>query len=169
MPRNCWTRTREASRGAPSKAWWNTAICRAGQTKRQARVVYKRSDLQAILDGIAGAPASDPVTKRPADTAVAIVRSTEAQVERQIAVGTAQADFFAGLAAHLAKLSGAYPTPAITKAWLTLAEAVEYSGLPSAELQRLLREGWVHSIGRGPKTWRVQRASLDAHGQAAHQ
>jgi hypothetical protein len=133
--------------------------------ERQARVVYRRADLEAILNGIAMTPATDPVTKRPTteSTALAIAQPP------QTAVALAQVDFFGGLATHLAKLSAAFPAPRITKAWLTLEEAVEHSGLPAAELAQLLRAGIIHAIGRGPKTWRVQRASLDAYGEAPHQ
>lgn len=59
--------------------------------------------------------------------------------------------------------------PREPRAWLTLTEASEYSGLPVPFLSALLREGHIHAIGRGPATWRIQRASLDAYGSEAHQ
>jgi hypothetical protein len=133
-------------------------------SETQARVVYKKSDLDLILK-CAEMPAIDRVTKKQTENGLAIMPSpalTGAVV--------AQTDFFAGLSAHLARLSAALPpAPPITKAWLTLEEAVEYSGLAAPELKRLLREGLIYSFGTGPKTWRIQRASLDAYGQAAHQ
>lgn len=61
--------------------------------------------------------------------------------------------------------------PAIdTREWLALDEASEYSGLPSQVLAGLLRSDKppVSFTGRGPKTWRIQRSSLDAYGKAAH-
>lgn len=126
--------------------------------EKQARVVYLRSDLDRIIDDRRWPTAMDPVTKRPTtDTALTVARS-----------GAGQMDVWSALAAHLAKLSTVHAPP-ITKAWLTLDESVEYSGLPRQEMAVLLREKWIYSLGRGPKTWRVQRESLDAYGKAAHQ
>lgn len=89
-----------------------------------------------------------------------------AQTEASLSLNKA----WSALAEHLAKLSAAFPPPRRDwPAWLTLEDAAEYSGLPAPELKRLLNEGLVYSFGRGPKTWRVQRAALDAYGQAAHQ
>lgn len=87
-----------------------------------------------------------------------------------VPVGQSQATAWSALAEHLAKLSAAYPTPKREwPAWLTFEEAWEYSGLTAPYLEGFLRDGLIHCIGRGRKTWRIQRASLDAYGQAAHQ
>ena len=50
--------------------------------------------------------------------------------------------------------------------WLTLDEAAEYSGLPAHVITKLLCgvAPQLDCIGRGPKTWRIRRASLDAWG-----
>lgn len=64
---------------------------------------------------------------------------------------------FAALAGQLLRNSA----PRIEKPWLSLDEAAEYSGLPQTMLASALRAGGVYALGRGPKTWRVQRSSLD--------
>ena len=65
-------------------------------------------------------------------------------------------DPFAGLAAHLAKLSA--PPPTIGK-WLTLDQAHEQSGLPRAWLLAQARGGapWAMNCGTGKKEfWRFR-------------
>lgn len=120
--------------------------------ERQARVVYLRSDLEAILKGEARAPERElPGEGRTQTTALALM-------------GTGgKMDPWRGLAAHLAHLSAAYTHP-VTKAWLGLDEAAEYSGLPRRIIAELVSTSQIDSIGRGPKTWRIRRASLDAYG-----
>lgn len=103
-------------------------------TESTGRVVYSRADLIALKAGtpntharvVADAPAPHmfPGSEFPAAerNALAVVRQPQAP-----------ADPFAGLAAHLARLSAAFPSPAAVvaalKPWLTLDEAVEFSGL----------------------------------------
>lgn len=149
--------------------------------EKQARVVYKRASLDTILKGIAIVTGpSDPVTKRPlgetlphATAALVLAKSAEGQAESWAAL-TRTLDKIGQrleaprndeeLAAHLAKLSAAFPTPQ-TKAWLTFAEAVEYSGLTAAMLETLIRDGEVIVLGRGRGTWRISRVSLDEYGK----
>jgi hypothetical protein len=67
-------------------------------------------------------------------------------------------DPFAGLAAHLAKLSPSNPPPTIGK-WLTLDQAHEQSGLPRAWLLAQARAGapWAINCGTGKKEfWRFR-------------
>lgn len=71
-------------------------------------------------------------------------------------------DPFAGLAAHLARLAAAFPTPQ-PKPWLTLDEAAEYSGLPRAWLIAQARSGALRAVnvGQGTKEfWRFNREGL---------
>ena len=88
--------------------------------------------------------------------------------EAELASVNSQVEAWNAMATYLTKLSNALAPPQ-RKAFLTFEEAIAYSGLPAAEIDRLLREGLIYSFGRGPKTWRIQRASLDAYGQASHQ
>jgi hypothetical protein len=134
------------------------------EDRRYGQVLYLQTDVRVIeQERLYGVRSSAPL---PPQAALALAPISQAQAR----VADAQVDAWHGLAAHLAKLSAAFPTPKPQpRAWLTLEEAVDYCGLPLAELERLLREGLIYSFGRGPKTWRIQRASLDAYGQASHQ
>lgn len=60
-------------------------------------------------------------------------------------------------------------TPVETREWLTLEEAAEYSGLPEATIANLLKseDPPLAFVGRGAKSWRIQRSSLDAYDKAA--
>ena len=73
----------------------------------------------------------------------------------------ADSDPFAGLAAHLARLGAAFPSkPPALKPYVTLAEAVEYSGLPAAFLISQAREGSIDAVnvGKGKKEfWRFAK------------
>lgn len=136
--------------------------------EKQARVEYKRADVDAILDGKPnqyGKPMRPEMPEAPSGDGTAdLARFRAAAPPMPILPDPGSIIHF------LATLARVLPPPRREpRAWLTLAEAVEYCGLPAAELERLLREGLVYSFGRGPKTWRIQRAALDAYGQAAHQ
>jgi hypothetical protein len=84
--------------------------------------------------------------------------------ESQIAlVRPGAVDPFAGLAAHLARLSAAFPSPPRPKPWLTLVEAVEFSGLPQAYLLTQARAGSIRAVNVGTakqQRWRFHRSSL---------
>jgi excisionase family DNA binding protein len=58
--------------------------------------------------------------------------------------------------------------PSERKAWLTLDEASDYSGLPVPELVRLVRSRELYAIGRGRGTWRIQRNDLDVWSNSEH-
>lgn len=138
-------------------------------TERAARVQYKTADIEALLAGtpnMYGEPMKDEQwSPRPARELVVMPAPSAPP-----AIALAEVDFFGAMALQLARLSAAFPTPPITKAWLTVDEAAEYSGLPVPEVERLVEEGIVYApVGRGRKTWRIQRASLDAYGERAHQ
>jgi hypothetical protein len=94
---------------------------RYGQTQVQgAAVLTMTKERQAAMRGDSG----------DGSTRVAVAPAARSQT----ALATnAQADFFTGLAAHLAKLSAAFPPPA-KNPWLTLDEAAEFSGLTKAWL-----------------------------------
>jgi hypothetical protein len=113
--------------------------------ERAARVIYLREDLDAIR---AGKPN----------------RYGEPKPETALAVTPVSGgDPFAGLAAHLAALSRAFPPPVEKRPWLTLAEASEWSGLPAAWLTARAREGapYAVNVGQGSKAhWRFNRAAL---------
>lgn len=72
-------------------------------------------------------------------------------------------DPFAGLAAHLARLAAAFPTPQ-PKPWLGLAEASEYSGLPRAWLIAQARAGALRAVNVAAngtrERWRFNREAL---------
>jgi hypothetical protein len=53
---------------------------------------------------------------------------------------------------------------AAPRAWLTLEEAAEHSGLPASELKHLIRSDEIFTLGRRRETRRIQRASLDQFG-----
>lgn len=55
--------------------------------------------------------------------------------------------------------------PRLDRAWVTLDEAAEYSGLPAHVIAEHVRSRQIFAIGRGVKTWRVLRASLDDLGR----
>lgn len=143
--------------------------------ERQSRVVYRRSDLDAILKGAPnlnaegkhnGAPISNQLA------ALTIAKSAEGQAEA-----------WGALTTTLTKLAESISLPPLpsprfgtSPAFLSLADAAEYSGLAEDTLVALIRNGNVDAIDRdgqaaGPsgrirKHWRVRRASLDAFGEA---
>jgi hypothetical protein len=125
--------------------------------ERQARVIFSQADLNAYRAKGEG-PARDPVSKQP---------NALPQAGSTALVTTAQADFFTGLAAHLAKLSAAFPPPRKEwPLWLSFDEAIEYSGMRPAKLEEEIRAGTIVADGRGRGTWRICRASLDEYGKA---
>jgi hypothetical protein len=99
--------------------------------ERAARVEYLREDLEAIRAGKPnrrGEPTPEPVA---------------------LAVVAPAGDPFAGLAAHLAALSRAFPPPVETRPWLSLTEAAAWSGLPAAWLLAKAREGSPFAVNVG--------------------
>jgi hypothetical protein len=70
-------------------------------------------------------------------------------------------DPFAGLAAHLAALSAAFPPPG--KPWLSLREAAGYSGLPARWLRAAARAGKLRAQNVGDKRerWMFPRDGLN--------
>jgi hypothetical protein len=57
-------------------------------------------------------------------------------------------------------------TPVYRKVFLTLQEAVDYSGLPKAYLKRCLAEGTI--AGAKVPTWRIKREDLQQHRLVAN-
>lgn len=123
-----------------------------------APVFYSRGDIAALL---AGTPNRHAVVQVKPQKAV----SNDAGESTALAVRPNDAlDPFAGLAAHLARLAAAFPAPApLPKPWLTLAEAVEYSGLPVWFLVDRARSGGIRAVNVGHGTreyWRFHREGL---------
>jgi hypothetical protein len=78
-------------------------------------------------------------------------------------VRVASADPLAGLAAHLARLATAYPSPASEKPWLTLDEAAAWSGLPKGWLLAEAKAGnsFARNASKGARaSWRFNRELL---------
>jgi hypothetical protein len=114
---------------------------------RSDRNVYSTEDIQRVLG------------EREAGTMQLVQRAGAPEL-------TADNPFFTTLTAVLKQ--HAPPPPRIEKAWLTLEEAVEYSGLPAPQIAMLVRGRYVYAIGRGRGTWRIQKRSLDQWGNANH-
>jgi Helix-turn-helix domain len=79
---------------------------------------------------------------------------------RSAAVPVVQEQAFAALIAALKP-----PPPRVDRAWLTLEEAADYSGLTRPTISRYIRSRVVFAVGRGAKTWRILRGSLDDLGR----
>jgi hypothetical protein len=156
--------------------------------EKTARVEYAREDVDALLCGkpnMWGEPVPEAVpepVEKKIDNGLQTAFKQYARAglppitaegafafplipEAHLASVNAQTDAWRGMAAHLAKLTE-LTSPPIRKAWLTFEEAVEHSGLTGPYLANLLHTSQVDNYGRGPKTWRVRRASLDAYGEA---
>jgi excisionase family DNA binding protein len=151
--------------------------------ERQARVVYARHDVDAIVAGtpnhcqqVEEEPKADgkkidtglqkafaqytraglpPMT---AEGAFAFPLLPEAQLARVIAETNK-------LRAETVRIQNAP-----RKEWpllLTFDQGVEYLNAPAAMLEKLIRDGSIPALwGRGRGTWRISRASLDEYGQA---
>ncbi len=124
--------------------------------ERQARVRYARRDLEAILAGTPnqhGIPVAPSTEPEPFPGPTGDGSTDLARIRKHLGVPDVMPNVWA------------WPPPAREpRAWLTLEEAAEWSGLPAPIIAELLRTSQVDSIGRGPKTWRIRRASLDAWG-----
>jgi hypothetical protein len=144
-----------------------------------ARVVYSRTDILALKAGKPNIHAVEVSEKNDAfietrepGTTVLAVRPTTAAVFSQpgkvTTRGIERADPFAGLAASLAALAAAFPKPAEPPApelppWLSLQQAVEYSGLPATFLVERARSGGIRAVnvGQGSREfWRFHREAL---------
>lgn len=125
--------------------------------ERAARVLYSIQDIDAIK---AGKPNQYGEVDAPAEA--------KSDLQKQLIKSgdfANSADPFAGLAAHLAKLSAAFPSAAEpAKPWLSLKEAAEYSGLPAAWLLEQARAGQLRAVntGKGSREfWKFNRAALE--------
>lgn len=145
-------------------------------TESTGRVVYSRTDLVALKAGtpniharvvqdVVQVPENGEIPNKPATDGqpgkLALMRVPDASGP--------SADF--GLkpkeAAELCAVAlGAYRVSLITRAWLTVDEAVEYSGLPRGYLLKRAREGWDAAVdvstGGAHQFWRFNRAALGA-------
>lgn len=137
-----------------------------GPMDRAGAVLYSRADLEALK---AGKPniharevreeAANPKPIRDAENAVAL-RGQEPN-SGQIARVTSS-EVLKSLAELItAARSG---PPLEPKPWMTLAEAVEYSGLPASWLLARARDGvkWAIDVGQGGarQFWRFNREGL---------
>ncbi len=130
---------------------------------RRAEPVYNPNDLDRERDR--RQPAGFVM---PADAATETAKSAPAE-SRALALRR-PSDPLAALAEHLAKLAQAFPAedakptvPIAQKQWLTLAEAVEYSGLSRQTLIRLIgsKDLPYRRDGKG-NAYKVRRRDLEA-------
>jgi hypothetical protein len=139
-------------------------------TDRSQTVEYKREDLVALK---AGAPNMSAVVRKEPKAKVLPKPNAAYTEPAQPAASAALAvvhdaprngDPWDALAAKLAGLAAAFPTAAPAKPWLTLDEAVAWSGLSRAYLLRRAREGWAaavdQSAGAARQQWRFNREGL---------
>jgi hypothetical protein len=144
-------------------------------TESTGRVVYSRADLLALKAGTPNTharavqdivdPEASPLQpvvsnggagggggSNGKSTALALVRNTPASGP--------PAAFWQAL------YNAATATPPAPKPWLTVDEAVEYSGLPRGYLLKRAREGWDAAVdvstGGAHQFWRFNRAALGA-------
>ena len=126
---------------------------------------FRRSEVEALkreIDTPTYRATPEVATSRPARFADgSTVTMRPALVE---ASSGSSSDTLAMVTTALARAvqAAAADAPA-PKPWLTLAEAVEYSGLPASYLVRRAREGWTAAIdvGTGDKAfWRFNREGL---------
>jgi hypothetical protein len=99
-------------------------------SERAARVEYSRRDVDAIRAGGGRPPALAAANGAPLNASAVTVRPPALP---------AGSNPFAGFAAQLAALAGAFPPAG--KPWLSLKEASEYSGLPARWLREAARAG----------------------------
>ena len=117
-------------------------------SERSARVVYFREDLDAIRAGRPNHHGENG--HETANGASTLARKPFAP----------SGDALALLTAALARIAPAAP---VVRPWLTLAEAVEYSGLPAAYLVASARKGTFRAINVGTgarEFWRFSREGL---------
>jgi hypothetical protein len=147
--------------------------------EKTARVEYLREDIDALLCGKPNMwgealPAQGPtLCEKKVDTGLQVAFNKQSgglqpvtAIDGDFALQISNAINGACIDALLAKLSETYAPPPL-KGFLTFAEAIAYSGHTPAKLAELLHSSQVDNYGRGPKTWRVRRASLDAYGGGA--
>jgi hypothetical protein len=141
-----------------------------GINETTARVVYLRADLVAIKAGKPNVHAV-AVSEKPEQShdeyfteSRDLARKPESTTGA-VALRPGSDDPFEALAAKLAGLASfaaQYAKPDV-KPWLTLAEAVEYSGLPSHHLVEQARAGLIRAVNVGQGTrefWRFNREAL---------
>jgi hypothetical protein len=117
-------------------------------SERAARVAYYRPDLEDILSGNRKNPAVPfaPAAAPPAGVLALPAALIDALRERR-------------------ELPAPAPRP-----WLTLTEAVEYSGLPASWLLAQARRGvpWALNVGQGIKAhWRFNRNAFETFPQSS--
>jgi hypothetical protein len=139
--------------------------------ERQARVTYAKRDVEALLAGVPNH--SEQLAPVAPESKKKIGKGLERAFDDYVKAGmppiTAEGAyaFPRMLEAHVAALARIAP-PRVTKAWLTLEEAVDYSGQTASEIAHRVRDETVYATGRGPLTWRIQRESLDRWGRMDH-
>jgi hypothetical protein len=137
-------------------------------TETSARSVHSKADIVALKAGNPNIHARLVVAEKPGEPAKAQPSDADSTA---LAVRDAR-DPFAGLAAQLAGLAtfaAQYPAPAAPRPWLTLAEAVEYSGLTRPWLLDRAKAGGIAIRDMGKHSrggrWRFNREELARAGK----
>jgi excisionase family DNA binding protein len=119
--------------------------------------VIEKFVLVMITVGITIGIAEIVVAEKPPQPSEITVK-VEPQASEVVAEET---EAWRALTAELKVLAAQQPRIGpVVREWLTVDEAAEYSGLPSVAVEDLIRQQKVNFIGRGPKTWRIQRSDL---------
>jgi hypothetical protein len=128
-------------------------------SERVARVVFSRADVLALLNGTPRTPGNREET-----------REGKAAAHAQIAAQTApEARGVVAIPAALIDALRERREPReVLKPWLTLSEAVQYSGLPASWLIAAARDGAPIAIntgkGRRREYWRFNRDAIALAG-----
>ncbi len=148
------------------RGWLKRKYLERLPNEKQGRVVYLRADIEKLKRGEipeSSATVVDPVTKQRAPQAVAKTGAGATPTEAW------QSAFAQVVAKFGEQFMHSFGPPPYKQAWLTFDEALAHSGHTPMMLTKLILGNKVMSYGRGPKTWRVSRVSLDAYdgGKAA--
>lgn len=144
-------------------------------TESTGRVVYSRADLLALKAGTPNTharavqdvvdPEASPLQPVVSNGGAGGGGGSNGKALALVRNGSyAQRDYVAAFDAIVGSLRAA--TPPAPKPWLTVDEAVEYSGLPRGYLLKRAREGWDAAVdvstGGAHQFWRFNRAALGA-------
>ena len=136
----------------------------AGPNGRESR--FALADVERVKrDNAPPIPRAVPVRSiDPLDKLVAEADQLRREIApRALVPVRSDVDPFAGLAAHLAKLAAAFPTPApVLGTWLSLDEAATRSGLPKSWLVAQAKAGAAFAMNVGSEKRAAWRFRVDA-------